>query len=86
MLSWLASTKHRVLRYGKFWGTIGNGFIFKADSNGENYTVVHDFGENGSYPSFGNLCYVNGILDGTILLGGMNEMGVFVLYNIATEA
>ena len=67
-------------------GTIGNVFIFKADSNGENYTVVHDFGENGSYPSFGNLCYVNGILDGTILLGGMNEMGVFVLYNIATEA
>ena len=74
--------------YGKAssGGTNGNGVIFKTDSKSENYTVVHDFGENGSYPSFGNLCYVNGILDGTILLGGMNEMGVFVLYNIATVA
>ena len=67
-------------------GKNGNGFIFKTDSTGENYTVVHDLGDNGSCPSFGNLCYVNGILDGTILLGGMNEMGVFVLYNIATVA
>ncbi len=62
-------------------GTNGNGFIFKTDSNGENYTVVNNFGDNGSCPSFGKFGYVNGILDGATLLAVMNEMGVFVLYN-----
>lgn len=65
------------LNGGANGGNPGNGIIFKIDTSGANFTVIHDFAgqpNDGLNPS-GGLIYVNGMLYGMSGQGGLNNSG-----------
>jgi uncharacterized repeat protein (TIGR03803 family) len=70
------SALYGVSLYG---GTHDNGVLFKVDTNGANYTILHDFAggtNDGAYPQYGSLVVTDSVVYGATTYGGATDRGV----------
>ncbi len=79
---------------GKLWGLTyglgdarsGNGIIYKIDTTGENFTIIHEFDSINGLGALGSLIEVEDKFWGTTFQGGVNDVGViFTLDNDGTN-
>ena len=77
------STLYGTTRAG---GPNSYGTIFKIDTNGENYAILHGFGggtSDGSYPLFGPLVLSGSCLYGMTSAGGPTDQGTIYKYDLS---
>ncbi len=76
------NTLYGMTPLGGLYGPYGFGVIFSINTNGSNYTVLHNFGIDGSYPC-GSLILSGDTLYGMTYGGGVNDYGV--IFSVQTN-